>query len=91
MRREDRQGNVHHCIPKKRGLHVRWVLDNLILFCARCHFWWHSDPTSILWLHHDDPDACDVIKELNQHETDNFKQQDLLDLIEALEKRKKYM
>ena len=84
--RTQRQGNVHHIVPKKRGYHVRWVIDNLILLCAGCHFWWHADPTAILWLKDDDPLVIDSIEEINQGETETFKQADLLELIESLTK-----
>ncbi len=84
--RANREGNVHHICPKKRGYHVRWELDNLILFCAKCHFRWHSDPTSILWLEENDPEIIDVIQEINQGQTETFKQADLLELIETLTK-----
>ena len=91
MTRADREGNVHHCVPKKRGYHVRWETDNLILFCARCHFWWHEDPEAIIWLMDDDPEVIDSISELNQEQTKSYKQQDLLDLIDTLTNYKEKM
>ena len=89
--RTQKQGNVHHIVPKKRGYHVRWVTDNLILLCAKCHFWWHSDPTSMLWLKDDDPLIISSIEEINKGETETFKQADLLELIESLTKYRDIM
>ena len=84
-------GNVHHCIPKKRGHHVRWALNNLILFCPKCHFWWHKEPFAIDWFRNDDPDAAEVVSELNQQQTQSFKQADLLEWIDTLEQVKRGM
>ncbi len=81
-------GDVHHIVPKKRGYHVRWELNNLILLCPGCHFWFHKDPFAIDWLRDVDPDIVDVISELNRQQTQSYKQQDLIDLITTLEKVK---
>jgi len=79
-------GNVHHIIPKKRGYHVRWDINNLILLCATCHFWWHKDPTAILWLRDNDPFVFEVIQEINKGETESYKLRDLLEIIVTLTK-----
>ena len=81
-----RDGNVHHIVPKKRGYHVRWELNNLILLCSGCHFWWHSDPFSLDWLREEYPHIADVVSEINRYQTNDYKQRDLLELISALEK-----
>jgi 5-methylcytosine-specific restriction endonuclease McrA len=85
-------GEVHHIIPKKRGYHVRWTLNNLILLCNKHHRpYFHSDPFAMEWFKEADPDAYAIIQELNQHQTESFKQQDLLDYIETLESEIKAM
>ena len=81
----EKGGNCHHIIPKKRGLHVRWVLNNLVLLCPKCHFWYHSDPFAIEWFKKNDPNAYDVVLELNRKQTQSFKQQDLLEWVKMLE------
>jgi hypothetical protein len=43
------------------------------------------------WFKEADPDAYAIIQELNQHQTESFKQQDLLDYIETLESEIKAM
>ena len=78
-------GDCHHIVPRKRGLHVRWKLNNLILLCSKCHFWFHSDPFSMEWFQENDPDAYEIVKELNQHQTESYKQADLLEWVETLE------
>jgi len=81
----EKGGNCHHLTPRKRGHHVRWILNNLILLCPKCHFWFHSDPFAIEWFKADDPDAYAVVQELNQQQTQSFKQQDLLEWVATLE------
>ena len=41
---------------------------------------------AILWLKENDPEVIESIEEINQGETESFKQADLLELIETLTK-----
>ena len=81
--------HASHIVPKQRGYHVRWVLDNIKILCAGCHLWWHKDPLAGIWLKDvllkHDKVRYDRIKSINKDQRSSFKQNDLIELLEKLQ------
>lgn len=42
---EKHNAHCSHVIPRSRGNHLRWDLQNVKLLCFHCHInWWHKNP-----------------------------------------------
>ena len=78
-----------HVIPRSRGNHLRWDLENCKILCMHCHMHkWHKDPlASWQWFSEKFPERAEYL-ESQAHTTNKFTIQELEEL---LQKRKKQL
>lgn len=83
--------NAHcsHVIPRSRGNHLRWDLQNVKLLCFHCHVnTWHKDPNrGSAWFRRTFPERYDYL-ELERYTDEKFSIADLEAKFEELQEYK---